>query len=61
MQGRYDAARVWLDLGEATLAVDDRAGATAHRERARQRFVALRVPRWAERAETLVRALEPTA
>jgi tetratricopeptide (TPR) repeat protein len=61
MQGSYDAARVWLDLGEAALAAGDRAAAAAHRERARQRFVALGVHRWAERAETLVRALDPTA
>lgn len=61
MQARYDAARVELDLGEAALAAGDRAAAIEHRERARQRFVALRVPRWAERAAALVRALDPTA
>jgi transcriptional regulator with AAA-type ATPase domain/tetratricopeptide (TPR) repeat protein len=61
MQGRYDAARVWLDLGEAALATGNRAAARQHRERARQRFVDLRVPRWAERAEALARSLDASA
>jgi len=55
IQARYDAARVWLDLGEAALATGHRAAAAEHRERARQRFVDLRVPRWAERAVALAR------
>ena len=61
MQGRYDAARVWLDLGEAALAGGDRATAAEHRERARQCFVALRVPRWTARAEALLQTHAPTA
>jgi DNA-binding NtrC family response regulator/tetratricopeptide (TPR) repeat protein len=57
MQARYDAPRVWLDLGEAALAAGNCAAAAEHWERARRRFVDLHVPRWAERAEALARTL----
>jgi hypothetical protein len=52
---------VWLDLGEAALATGQRAAATEHRERARRRFVDLRVPRWAERAVALARVFDAPA
>jgi transcriptional regulator with AAA-type ATPase domain/tetratricopeptide (TPR) repeat protein len=58
IQARYDVARVWVDLGEAALATGDRPAAAHHWERARQRFVDLHVPRWAERAEALARTLD---
>jgi tetratricopeptide (TPR) repeat protein len=58
IQARYDAARVWLDLAEAALASGDSVAAAAHRERARQRFVELHVPRWAERAAAPIRPLD---
>lgn len=61
MQGRYDAARVWLDLGEAAVAAGNSAAAVQHWERARRRFVDLRVPRWAEQAEALARTLDAPA
>ena len=61
MQARYDAARVWMDQGEAALAMGDRAAAAAHWEAARQRFVDLHVPRWAERAEVLTQTLAAPA
>jgi DNA-binding NtrC family response regulator/tetratricopeptide (TPR) repeat protein len=61
MQARYDAGRVWLDLGQASLAAGNRAAATEHWERARRRFVELHIPRWAERADTLARALDAPA
>jgi transcriptional regulator with AAA-type ATPase domain/tetratricopeptide (TPR) repeat protein len=61
MQGRYNAGRVWLDLGEAALAGGDRVAAAGYWTSAQQRFTALRVPRWAERAAALVQSLDPTA
>ena len=61
IQARYDAARVWMDRGEAALAAGNRAAAAQHWERARQRFVDLHVPRWAERAEALARTLDEPA
>ena len=61
IRARYDTARVWMDLGEVALAMGDRAAAAGHWEDARQRFVDLRVPRWAERAEVLVQTLAAPA
>ncbi len=57
IRARYDTARGWLDLGAAAVAAGDRAAAAEHWERARRRLVELHVPRWVERAETLVRSL----
>jgi DNA-binding NtrC family response regulator/tetratricopeptide (TPR) repeat protein len=57
MQGRYDVARVRLDLAEAARAAGQVAEALEHCQRARQRFIELRVRRWAERAEALARSL----
>jgi tetratricopeptide (TPR) repeat protein len=53
IQARYDAARVWLDLGAAAREAGDRTRAAEYCERARRCFVDLRVPRWAERAAAL--------
>jgi tetratricopeptide (TPR) repeat protein len=61
MQGRYDAARAWLDLGEAARSAGRREAAAEHLERARRRFVELRVPQWAERAAALARSLGVSA
>jgi tetratricopeptide (TPR) repeat protein len=61
IQARYDVARVWVDLGEAALARGHRAGAAEHWEHARRRFVELHVPRWAQRAEVLLRTLDAPA
>jgi hypothetical protein len=61
IQARYDVARVWVDLGEAALARGPRAGAAEHWEHARRRFVELHVPRWAQRAEVLLRTLDAPA
>ena len=57
IRARYDTARVWLDLGAGANAAGDRRAAAGHWEQARRRLVELRVPRWAERAERLVRSL----
>jgi transcriptional regulator with AAA-type ATPase domain/tetratricopeptide (TPR) repeat protein len=56
IRARYDTARVWLDLGAAAGAAGDRKRAARHWDEARQRLVELRVPRWAERAERLLRS-----
>jgi len=57
IRARYDTARVWLDLGAAAVGAGDRAAAAAHWDHARRRLVELHVPRWVERAETLIRGL----
>ena len=57
IRARYDTARVWLDLGAAASAAGDRQRAAGHWGDAHRRLVELRVPRWAERAERLVRSL----
>jgi hypothetical protein len=50
-----------MDRGEAALAAGDRTAAAQHWEHARQRFVDLHVPRWAERAVALARRLDAPA
>ena len=57
IRARYDTARVWLDLGAAACAAGDRQRAAGHWGDAHRRLVELRVTRWAERAERLVRSL----
>jgi tetratricopeptide (TPR) repeat protein len=57
IRARYDTARVWLDLGAAAGAAGDRQRAAGHWGDAHRRLVELRVTRWAERAERLVRSL----
>ena len=61
MQARYDAARVWLHLGEAACAAGDLGAAAEHWARARRRFVDLDIPRWVERADALARTLGASA
>jgi len=61
IQARYDAARAWMDLGAAANEIGDREGAAEHWGRARRRFVELHLPKWAERADALVRTVETAA
>ena len=61
IQARYDAARVWMDRGEARPRDRRPGGSRPALERARQRFVDLHVARWAERAEALARTLDVPA
>jgi DNA-binding NtrC family response regulator/tetratricopeptide (TPR) repeat protein len=60
IQARYDAARVQVDLGTAAREAGHRRAAAEHWEEARRRFADLRVRRWAERMEAIVRTLDPT-
>src|SRR5262249_23559576 len=58
IQARYDAARAWMDLGAAVHETGDRESAAEHWGRARPRFVERHRPKWAERADALLRTVE---
>ena len=61
IQARYDAARAWMDLGAAASETGDRETAAEHWGQARRRFVELHLPKWAARADALVRTVETPA
>jgi uncharacterized protein HemY len=58
MEGRYDVARVHLDLARLAHARHDRAATGTHLREAHRRFRDLEIPRYVERIEKLAAALE---